>query len=581
MLEIDRILRECISQTVNRSPAYCWGGVWGYIEKPRPWKGELASDYQVVNWRLPPTDSYFLADNSFEIDEIPLQSYDDLPDLKARFYEDLEYYQSQRMKQLREIIAKDKSDLELMESLKKEGYAAIQYDQEGKVHGYNVDTIAMLSVDQAIRNVKKDLLHFQELVPGEEHQIEEYRDIADEAFEKIDDQFREIFLWCLENHQPEGIAFNGALEDFLSGDFDRAIQHIQELIDRLDKNEFDLIAKLYMLKGRVQNETGRYADAIVNLTEAIGKNPAMKDAYFDRAVAYFELGQFERAIQDYLGSGLHPTIPTNPMEWGLGIAAGLAAGGAGSLADFFPSLLGTLRGVSNGLWALANHPLNTSQEFISAVQTMVSYLQTHSVSDAAQDMVPEIRTLIQRGDQLSGFEKGRLMGQAIGKYGTDILLAKYGTAGLKAYCELKKANQLMTLEALASPEQKQLIMAEATKRWATREQAVKNGNLTINLDKQGKHIEGHKNYMNLVRNNEHPSILTHPDPEMLVREYAGTGFKITGKIPGEAGYKEIVNFGEVIGYNVHLVTGVRTITSWGKIHYAKKGAHIVPTIPRG
>jgi len=43
--------------------------------------------------------------------------------------------------------------------------------------------------------------------------------------------------------------------------------------------------------------------------------------------------------------------------------------------------------------------------------------------------------------------------------------------------------------------------------------------------------------------------------------------------------KERVNFGKVIGEHVSKETGVKTQTTWGKIHYSKKGAHIVPSKP--
>jgi hypothetical protein len=37
----------------------------------------------------------------------------------------------------------------------------------------------------------------------------------------------------------------------------------------------------------------------------------------------------------------------------------------------------------------------------------------------------------------------------------------------------------MTLDALASPEKTQTILAEASKRWTLREQVIKNGSLKI------------------------------------------------------------------------------------------------------
>jgi hypothetical protein len=35
----------------------------------------------------------------------------------------------------------------------------------------------------------------------------------------------------------------------------------------------------------------------------------------------------------------------------------------------------------------------------------------------------------------------------------------------------------------------------------------------------------------------------------------------------------------MIGYAVDEATGESTATTWGKIHYAKDGVHIVPTEP--
>ena len=72
--------------------------------------------------------------------------------------------------------------------------------------------------------------------------------------------------------------------------------------------------------------------------------------------------------------------------------------------------------------------------------------------------------------------------------------------------------------------------------------------------------------------------------QQLINDFGGTGIKAPGSkvhIPGAAGYQEIVNFGEFIGYDVNLDTGVKTVTTWGKIHYAKDGVHVVPYLPMG
>ena len=118
----------------------------------------------------------------------------------------------------------------------------------------------------------------------------------------MDSLFRKSFLFCLENHQPEGLAFQAAMKNFIEGEFGSALDKIHFLIKLSEKNKFNnsLQAKLHLLKGQLQSEYCLYADAMIALTTAIEKNPALKEAYFERASAYFELGQFDQALADYL-----------------------------------------------------------------------------------------------------------------------------------------------------------------------------------------------------------------------------------------------------------------------------------------
>jgi hypothetical protein len=39
-------------------------------------------------------------------------------------------------------------------------------------------------------------------------------------------------------------------------------------------------------------------------------------------------------------------------------------------------------------------------------------------------------------------------------------------------------------------------------------------------------------------------------------------------------------FDQIIGYSINPDTRIMTQATWGKIHYAKEGAHIVPTYPQ-
>lgn len=91
---------------------------------------------------------------------------------------------------------------------------------------------------------------------------------------------------------------------------------------------------------------------------------------------------------------------------------------------------------------------------------------------------------------------------------------------------------------------------------------------TLETDKQGKHIEGHKNYV------AGKSVLTISMEEAaeLVKKYSGTG-EIAGN--EETSSKERVDFGKVIGYTVDP-HGRKYETTQGSIHHSFTGTHIVP-----
>jgi RHS repeat-associated protein len=92
----------------------------------------------------------------------------------------------------------------------------------------------------------------------------------------------------------------------------------------------------------------------------------------------------------------------------------------------------------------------------------------------------------------------------------------------------------------------------------------------IHMGKQGKHIPGHSNYI------EGRSILR-ADPERLAAR-AGTGEPVGRISRGQPGFKERVDFGDVIGDFVE--EGVAMPTTKGIITYAADGTiHIVPVRP--
>lgn len=96
-------------------------------------------------------------------------------------------------------------------------------------------------------------------------------------------------------------------------------------------------------------------------------------------------------------------------------------------------------------------------------------------------------------------------------------------------------------------------------------------NLTINPDKQGKHILGHVGYKD-----GRSYLLETTDPQELVNKYAGTG-TIQRNRKGIWNNHELIVQDEFIGVN-SSVDGTLPFTNRFYIHYSKTGTHIVPTV---
>lgn len=95
--------------------------------------------------------------------------------------------------------------------------------------------------------------------------------------------------------------------------------------------------------------------------------------------------------------------------------------------------------------------------------------------------------------------------------------------------------------------------------------------LKIEVGKQGKHILGHNNYI------EGRSYLTISleEAQELINKYAGTG-ALDMDSKGNWRKKEIIKTDKKIGVNVSMLDGSENKTNNFKIHYSKKGTHIVP-----
>ncbi len=345
---------------------------------------------------------------------------------------------------------------------------------------------------------------------------------------------------------------------------------VKEVLKKHKKEEYSYYYKL----GKNYNDTGLHEKAIIALNEAINKNPNKKGLYLERALAYFELGQFDQAFDDFLISSYKSTpIKNDSLEFATGLIKGASVGGIQGLSEFIPSMLSSLRGLSHGLWAFVSTPVEFSKEMKESLYQCVEFLKKNTSKELLEKFIPELQDLTMHWGELSESNKGEKIGYIIGKYGIDILATTGSIEALKTYRNLKKANAIFTLERGSKFPNSQIMLKKASERWAAREKILKSKNIKIEWNKQGKHIIGHKNYI------KGRSILEHEKPEMLLTKYAGKGQKIRGK-PGQAGYQEAVDFGEKIGICVNEETGKQLATTRGIIHYSKKGTHIVPAPPK-
>ncbi len=153
--------------------------------------------------------------------------------------------------------------------------------------------------DKSISALIKELFSSIEY---EKKQIEYQKEYQNErltkVFEyqgKIDKIYDQIFQYCLdEKHQWLGAYYQRGIINFNNGNILETLQDIEKLIENSKKLK-SFISQIYFLKGKAEVELGLYHDAIVSLYVALKEDPKNKEAYFERAQAYFELGEFDKA----------------------------------------------------------------------------------------------------------------------------------------------------------------------------------------------------------------------------------------------------------------------------------------------
>ncbi|NGX45816.1 MAG: hypothetical protein K940chlam2_00996 [Chlamydiae bacterium] len=428
-------------------------------------------------------------------------------------------------------------------------------------------------VDQCIPHNYKKLAQIAEAGPIG-------REAITETENKFYAQIQRDIEFCIGHHQNPFALYDQGAFYFLHGNALQAIQAGIAFIELAHEENEKVDSNVYLQLGEAYSETLAYDKALESLTQAIEADPENKEAYIERAMAYFELGNFDSSLDDYIVSGMRPkpfmSNTTDLFSFAAGISLGALKGGATATGEFIPSILSSLQGIGQELWAFTKDPVQVSVDLALAARDCITFIKEHTPQENLMNLVPELQGLIEGWDEFENEKRGELTGFIVAKYGVEIFAGAGVVKGMKAYRNLKRANNLMTFEAMAiSESNRTLIKAEAARKAQTRKEILRGANLEIKASQHNKHILGHKQYL------PDRSVITHTDLQKLANTHAGKGLRTTSHTPGSCGYVEIVNFGEVIGYDIDLATKEKTWTTWGKIHYAKDGIHIVPTKPRG
>lgn len=262
---------------------------------------------------------------------------------------------------------------------------------------------------------------------------------------------------------------------------------------------------IFLEQGTLLNNLLLHKEAIQVLTQAIELVPSLREAYIERAMAYFETNQLSLALKDYelakkltiappfnsksLNASRRAVyIPENKLEFSKGLIHGTVEGAEISAKEFVPSIFSCCRGILNGLWAFACSPNEVGHEMINAAYGIGEYLSDHSTQECFQCVVPELKELSLSWHKLNDHSKGQKIGFIIGKYGVDIFAPAGALKGVNKIRALKRANTMFTLESCSASHVKQAkIIEESTKR-AIAKTGFKQGKIFVKNSNVQYHI---------------------------------------------------------------------------------------------
>jgi tetratricopeptide (TPR) repeat protein len=313
---------------------------------------------------------------------------------------------------------------------------------------------------------------------------------------KIRDDFSYKYNRCIRRHSHPKIYYERGMLKMHDGDFEGAMTDVNRFMQLAKKQEdnLNLTSDMYQQEGQIYNELGMYDQAVEALTKAITLDSNNKGAYFNRAQAYFETGEFDLSLQDYISSEIHESSYSTKLKPSENIKEsilnGLLEGSKEAAIEFFPSLCQTTYGLGSALWTASLEypyilPKYMANACLDISQNLNEFFKNVDITDP--DLyVEEFQKIRGNFDRLSDSEKTNFVAYLVGKYGVDIFAGGATLKGVALIKKLKNANRIANLEALAAKETKEAIKVAAVTHAAKREAFFKNAK--IHYSKDGAHI---------------------------------------------------------------------------------------------
>jgi tetratricopeptide (TPR) repeat protein len=163
----------------------------------------------------------------------------------------------------------------------------------------------------------------------------------------------------------------------------------------------------------------QYDQAIDVLDEAIEKYPGNKELYIQRIAAYFELGRYDEAIRDFVLQELDKEIqPETDLSKAVCAKAFLCGASKGTLQGAYDvpyTILYSLRGAGQLVWATAHNPIEVPSLLIAEIDHTITLIRNGQYGEIVQAAAPELYDLCVQWNSLNDDVRWEKAGFVFGK----------------------------------------------------------------------------------------------------------------------------------------------------------------------